>query len=742
MGMSYIAVLLAFTATAGREPASSVRVLGTVPSIAIVVVLRFGVDGRSVFRDSTRAIGRTTQPGTQGLLSVRMDGNVGAAPGVMGSLSVLGDQFDVHLAAEISGLPPSDLLQVLDIAQREGLVVEDGLLRFAPGRREQAYRNLGLHGQAMAHAHAADVLERVRPLDLPAIAEQRADAVAVLGLEPALGALDDAANAAERAMNWAGAARLWQRAAEVAVSAHDSRAGPLAIRRSRCLFRDGVFGEALTVCRQVARDARAADDWRLLADAALVVRGIVDRDTCEILLGFCRDALRSVGDDAVLRSRLLSQVMMLSSDLSRVPTEVAEANQNVRAAEASGDVRALVEALQAEQMVSAGPLNATRRLEIADRVERLCKDADLQDDLAWPLCWRIDFFFQVGRRPALDNAIERLEEYAERRNDALATWRAKMARAALAQHEGRFDEAVRLATEALEMSARGNHQAADFFYRILVYTCAMKTGKGSMDEVLHGRGGGPDVFPIFWAMVAVFSGDLETAAALFPLALPAMDELNGSDLQVVTHTAFAIVAWSLDRSDAAPAIYAALEPFSDELAVGSSGQATSSGSVSRYLGQMAALMGDWDRVEVDFARAMRRNLETGARGEVAETRYDWATALLRRGLARDRERAGAMLEAAARGATELGMEPLRRCAANAVAALKAGRSPLTDRELEVAALVAEGLTNKEVATRLRLSVRTAENHLLNVMNKLGLDNRAQVAAWVTRARSTADHSAP
>jgi DNA-binding NarL/FixJ family response regulator len=157
---------------------------------------------------------------------------------------------------------------------------------------------------------------------------------------------------------------------------------------------------------------------------------------------------------------------------------------------------------------------------------------------------------------------------------------------------------------------------------------------------------------------------------------------------------------------------------------------------------MAALMGDWDRVEVDFARAMRRNLETGARGEVAETRFDWATALLRHGLARDRERASAMLDAAARGVTELGMEPLRQRAVAAVAALKASRSPLTERELEVAGLVAEGLTNKEVASRLRLSVRTAENHVLNVMNKLGLDNRAQVAAWYTRTRPTDTSATP
>jgi DNA-binding CsgD family transcriptional regulator len=84
------------------------------------------------------------------------------------------------------------------------------------------------------------------------------------------------------------------------------------------------------------------------------------------------------------------------------------------------------------------------------------------------------------------------------------------------------------------------------------------------------------------------------------------------------------------------------------------------------------------------------------------------------------------------------MEPLRRRSAEAGAVLKTGRSRLTNRELEIAALVAEGLTNKEVAARLRISVRTSENHLLNIMNKLGLDNRAQVAAWFARTRSAGE----
>src|SRR4029079_14882041 len=134
-------------------------------------------------------------------------------------------------------------------------------------------------------------------------------------------------------------------------------AGQLEIRQARCLFRAGRFADAVAVCRHAGGAAPAAGDCRLLADAALVVRGIADRDTCAVLLDLCREALRSVGDDVVLRSRLQSQVLMLSSDLSRVPTESAEAHENLRAAEASGDVNALVEALHALHMVSAGPLN-------------------------------------------------------------------------------------------------------------------------------------------------------------------------------------------------------------------------------------------------------------------------------------------------------------------------------------------------------------------------------------------------
>jgi len=54
---------------------------------------------------------------------------------------------------------------------------------------------------------------------------------------------------------------------------------------------------------------------------------------------------------------------------------------------------------------------------------------------------------------------------------------------------------------------------------------------------------------------------------------------------------------------------------------------------------------------------------------------------------------------------------------------------LTAREREVAALVAHGLTNRQIAAKLVVTERTAETHVQNILNKLGFTSRAQVAAW-------------
>jgi DNA-binding CsgD family transcriptional regulator len=55
---------------------------------------------------------------------------------------------------------------------------------------------------------------------------------------------------------------------------------------------------------------------------------------------------------------------------------------------------------------------------------------------------------------------------------------------------------------------------------------------------------------------------------------------------------------------------------------------------------------------------------------------------------------------------------------------------LTRRELEIARLVADDLTNKQIAARLFLSQRTVDTHITNILNKLGLGSRVQLSRWI------------
>jgi non-specific serine/threonine protein kinase len=55
---------------------------------------------------------------------------------------------------------------------------------------------------------------------------------------------------------------------------------------------------------------------------------------------------------------------------------------------------------------------------------------------------------------------------------------------------------------------------------------------------------------------------------------------------------------------------------------------------------------------------------------------------------------------------------------------------LTERERQVAVLIAQGQSNRDIAETLVISYRTVETHIANILFKLGFTARSQVAAWV------------
>lgn len=68
----------------------------------------------------------------------------------------------------------------------------------------------------------------------------------------------------------------------------------------------------------------------------------------------------------------------------------------------------------------------------------------------------------------------------------------------------------------------------------------------------------------------------------------------------------------------------------------------------------------------------------------------------------------------------------------AASAIRTATMPLSKRQREIARLVSDGLSNKEIAARLFLSERTVETHVSNILDHLGVNSRVEIASWVAQ----------
>jgi DNA-binding CsgD family transcriptional regulator len=124
--------------------------------------------------------------------------------------------------------------------------------------------------------------------------------------------------------------------------------------------------------------------------------------------------------------------------------------------------------------------------------------------------------------------------------------------------------------------------------------------------------------------------------------------------------------------------------------------------------------------------------------ETARTQREAGLARLARGRRGDRQRGANLLHLAQRQFADLGARRDEKAtgailsAAGLAGERERGPGPLTVREQEVAELVTEGLSNREIAERLFITEKTAAYHVGNILNKLDFSSRAQIAAYITQ----------
>jgi non-specific serine/threonine protein kinase len=222
------------------------------------------------------------------------------------------------------------------------------------------------------------------------------------------------------------------------------------------------------------------------------------------------------------------------------------------------------------------------------------------------------------------------------------------------------------------------------------------------------------------ALGASARGDNEAAAAMMEQAIEAARIHGNRFVLAAVLDSLARVRLRMGAFDAARTIYREAISISLEMAdqlniavclEGFALLALADGDVARTVTLAAA------------ARGFRTTLENKATP-------DW-TEEVTNGLESARARLSATAAEAAwqQGATMNIQEAVDYAIGAVPAKILANGSPLTGRETQVALLVAEGMTNPEIAKRLRMAGRTADAHVEHIRNKLGLRTRSQIAVW-------------
>jgi DNA-binding CsgD family transcriptional regulator len=303
-----------------------------------------------------------------------------------------------------------------------------------------------------------------------------------------------------------------------------------------------------------------------------------------------------------------------------------------------------------------------------------------------------------------------------------------MIRASQAAFEGRFSQALALAERAHVIGRRGGNDAADFLALVLHSHVALLTGVG-LDDVEPGVRAfvehGPFLARGWLALLLVVMGRTDEASALWSSLVPHLDSFPRHATEwLVAASGGAQVCIALEDRDAAPVLYELLRPYADRWVNGQE-HGPNEGPVTLSLGMLAILREDWPAAEAHLTSALASSRAMGSEPYEATARLHLARLLLARCGPGDARAADEHLAAASRVARRLGMASLEA----RVTSLRATRPALSSREQQVAALVAMGMSNRQIATRLELSERTAENHVANILTKLGFESRARIAAW-------------
>ncbi|HET9500508.1 MAG TPA: AAA family ATPase [Marmoricola sp.] len=630
----------------------------------------------------------TIPPSARDAVLARVAGLHDSAARVAEAAALLGGRVDLALLAAVAGAVDRDLDELvasgLLVSEPSALRFRHELTRMTIAQEIPAHRAVGVHGAALA----ALVERGGDDARLAYHAEGAADAQAVQWFAP---------RAAERS---------------AALGAHREAVAQLerALRFTESLSTK----EVAQLWTELSIEAGLVDRWELAATAI---------EQAVILWRQVGDPLR-IGD--ALRVRATAEWRLC---LRQAPATVREA---VTVLEPLGRSPELASALSRLAVFEEDPGAV---LVVADRAEELARELDLPELVSYALNTKACALSARGEswEPAM---VESLRIAQSTRSDAEAG-------RAYANYQGLLSAARRW-TDLDALTAEGlayceEHDIATYGYCIRAAHGEAMLSRGRWEEAIALAQPLVDlqaspvniVGPLCVVGLARARRDQPEAMASLDEAVRLADQTDDLEWRLTARVPRAEAHLLADdepaaRADLEPCLHAGLEGVSPELY----------DALLLWLRRAGLDPPDQSRrdvaVPVELALA-GRFAESAAAWEVIEMPYDAAWALLDSGdVDLVREALNRFERLGTTAASRRARQSLKRLGAISVptgarAATRAHPAGLTPREQEVLALVAEGLTDEQIAGRLVLSVRTVHHHVSSLLAKLAVCSRQEAA---------------
>jgi DNA-binding CsgD family transcriptional regulator len=668
------------------------------------------------------------------LVRSELDGLDPEVRGMVTAAAVLGRRVTFDVLAAVTGTPEAELIAQLRVAVDRGVLVEGepDVFSFRHELAREAIEG-GLLGREQRRLHEA------------ALAALRAA---------------ESRNHVALAHHARGAGRFDELVAEARLGAHESLAlgssyqalqlaetglaeAPddldLLAVAARAAWLAGVLHDAVVHADRWLDLARRAGDLAAEAEAtAMRARVAFEQGDMDGMVAHT-DALTALidrlpGDEA--RAGAMAAVAQSYMLREQADATTAWADKALALADSGGFTRVRVAAMT--EKGSMLMLDPARESEARDLLETAAAEAERVGDHLLAARALNNLVWHARRWMDLDGVrglVERMRAHADAAGfEALGVDDASAWLAQLAAVEGDLDQAIGYLDAALRADVRHTGSPKVLWTAVFRAGLALEAGDLADARRFTDRLKPPTARTELAVIgldvhLALRHGELQVARALLPDLVRAMD-VEGSATPSQVHD---LVSSGL----AAGLAVDELRPLSDRM--------------GHFAGHRLAGDSPWRRLvdaqlaeAVDDAEAAIAGFEAAAATMAAAPDVmagHWGTAHV--GAAANLVRAGRIDEARAHAtvarrhlARWRGWRTERLVAVErrlGMGADTAGPDALTPREREVVALLAEGLTNAQLAERLYISPRTAAVHVSNILTKLGMSSRTEAAAWAVRS---------